>query len=482
MIVGQHMSACEELKQSSRFAGFPPSASAEERGEVAIVGGGFSGTITAIQLRRRLQPEQDILLIERSGEFARGLAYADTGAAHLLNVRAANMSAFPDDPGHFERWLEGADAGEDVLCTDAGQFATRRLYGRYLQATLRAEQEKGGTVRLIRDEVTSLARAPEGGWGLDCASGRRIVARGVVLASGNLPMSRPCNGIVHHNPWPAAALEGLKPDQPVLIVGTGLTMVDIALALKSRGFTGPVIALSRRGLLPRSHAPIPQRWPTPDFTPAERASATLLLRAVRAQIRAAEAQDIGWRAVIDSLRPITAELWRGLPFAEQSRFLRHARAYWDIHRHRMPAPAAAKLQALRESGELRIIRGRVQNIDCWPNGAEARILNKATGKAETLAVQRVIHATGLQGQRLDTGLLAGLIEHGLAMLDAHGFGLGVDQSLAVLDGNGQPHADLWALGPLVRGVFWECIAVPDIRVQANTLGAEIAAQLAHAGA
>jgi uncharacterized NAD(P)/FAD-binding protein YdhS len=199
---------------------------------------------------------------------------------------------------------------------------------------------------------------------------------------------------------------------------------------------------------------------------------------VRTQIRTATAQGIGWRAVIDSLRPITAELWRGLPFAEQSRFLRHARAYWDVVRHRMAAPAAARLQSLRESGELRIIRGRVQNIDCWPNGAEVRILDKATGKAKTLAVQRVIYATGLQGQRLDTGLLAGLLETGLAKLDAHGFGLGVDQSLAVVDGAGRPHANLWALGPLVRGVFWECIAVPDIRVQANALGVEIAAKLA----
>ncbi|MDR3505151.1 MAG: FAD/NAD(P)-binding protein [Acidocella sp.] len=477
------MSVREELRQSSQSVVFPPGVPAEARGAVAIIGGGFSGTITAIQLRRRLPPEQEILLIERSGEFARGLAYADTGAAHLLNVRAANMSAFPDDPGHFERWLEGADAEADVLRTDAGQFATRRLYGRYLQDTLQAEQEKGGgAVRLIRDEVTSLTRAPEGGWRLGCANGQSIAARGVVLACGNLPMSRPCDGIVHHNPWPAAALDGLKPDQPVLIIGTGLTMVDITLALKSRGFAGPVIALSRRGLLPQSHAPILKPWPTPDFTPAERASATGLWRAVRAQIRAAEAQGIGWRAVIDSLRPITAELWRGLPLAEQSRFLRHARAYWDVVRHRMAAPAAARLQALRENGELQIIRGRVQNIECWPNGAEVRLFNKATGKAETLAVQRVIYATGLQGQRQGTGLLAGLIGSGLARLDEHGFGLGVDQSLAVLDGQGQPQADLWALGPLVRGVFWECIAVPDIRVQANALGAEIAAQFAHTGA
>lgn len=464
------MSICEELR--------PVGLTAGETGAIAVIGAGFSGTITAIQLRRRLGAEQEILLVERSGDFGRGLAYADSEAAYLLNVRTGNMSAFPDDPGHFERWLEGADVGEDVLRTDAGQFATRRLYGRYLQATLLAEQGKcGRRVRLVRDEVVHLARAPEGGWRLDCASGRRITARGVVLACGNLPMNRPCDGIVHHNPWPAAALEGLKPNQPVLIVGTGLTMVDIVLALKSRGFPGPVTALSRRGLLPQNHVLIPHPWPTPSFTSVQHASATKLFHAVRAQIRAAEEQGIGWRAVIDSLRPVTAELWCGLPLAEQSRFLRHARAYWDVVRHRMAAPAAARLQDLRESGYLNVIRGRLQNIDCWSNGAEVHILNKATRKAETLDVQRIIYATGLQGQRLDTGLVAGLLESGLAKLDAHGFGLGVDHSLAVLDHAGRPHANLWALGPLVRGVFWECIAVPDIRVQASALAAEIAAIL-----
>jgi uncharacterized NAD(P)/FAD-binding protein YdhS len=470
LIAEPDMSICEELR--------PVGLTAGETGAIAVIGAGFSGTITAIQLRRRLGAEQEILLVERSGDFGRGLAYADSEAAYLLNVRTGNMSAFPDDPGHFERWLEGADVGEDVLRTDAGQFATRRLYGRYLQATLLAEQGKcGRRVRLVRDEVVHLARAPEGGWRLDCASGRRITARGVVLACGNLPMNRPCDGIVHHNPWPAAALEGLKPNQPVLIVGTGLTMVDIVLALKSRGFPGPVTALSRRGLLPQNHVLIPHPWPTPSFTSVQHASATKLFHAVRAQIRAAEEQGIGWRAVIDSLRPVTAELWCGLPLAEQSRFLRHARAYWDVVRHRMAAPAAARLQDLRESGYLNVIRGRLQNIDCWSNGAEVHILNKATRKAETLDVQRIIYATGLQGQRLDTGLVAGLLESGLAKLDAHGFGLGVDHSLAVLDHAGRPHANLWALGPLVRGVFWECIAVPDIRVQASALAAEIAAIL-----
>ena len=232
---------------------------------VAIIGAGFSGTMAAIHLRRLLPPEQVIFLIERSGRFARGVAYADTGAAHLLNVRAANMSAFPDDAGHFERWLEAHAANwpGEIHRTPAGIFATRRFYGRYLRAALRAEiSTSGGTVRLLADEVQALGSIP-GGWRLACRSGKSIAAAGVVLAAGNLPSSRPGDDVEVRDPWTQAALAGLRPDAPVLIAGTGLTMIDLVMALHASGFRGPVAALSRRGLLPHPHEAIGQAWPTP---------------------------------------------------------------------------------------------------------------------------------------------------------------------------------------------------------------------------
>lgn len=448
----------------------------------AIIGAGFSGTMAAIHLRRRLPPAQDIHLIERTGAFARGIAYADTGAAHLLNVRAANMSAFADDPQHFERWLDAnaAECAGEIHRTPAGIFATRRLYGSYLQATLHAEiAASGGTVRLLADEVQTLTQA-SGSWQLNCRSGKQITASSVVLASGNLPAERPHDGIEFRDPWTPDALAGLRPDAPVLIVGTGLTMVDITLAMRAQGFSGPIITLSRRGLVPHRHAASGAAWPTPEFSVLERGSAPALLHAIRAQIREAAARDIGWRAVIDSLRPITASLWCGLPQPERARFLRHLRPYWDIHRHRMAPPAAEQFQNLRSTGALHVARGRLLDVSHGDGLASVTYNNRDTGTPETIVVQRVIYATGLQGARADTGLVAALLANGQARLDRQELGLEVTPTLNLVDASGQPVPHLWALGPIVRGVFWECLAVPDIRIQADQLGREIADALATA--
>jgi len=449
-------------------------------GAIAVVGAGFSGTIAAIQLRRRLPAALAIYLIERSGQFARGIAYANSKVAHLLNVRAANMSAFPDDLGHFERWLEtnAARWPDELIRTSAGSFATRRLYGRYLEATLHSEiAASGGTVRLLTEEVRGLEQTPEGGQ-LVCQGGKTIAVRGVVLATGSLPTNRNCDGVEFRDPWAPEALAGLDPLAPVLIVGTGLTMVDLVLSLQTQGFRGPIIALSRRGLVPQPHEAIGQSWSAPEFPEHIRASALLLLRAIRAELRAAADQKIGWRAVIDSLRPQTASLWRGLPAVERGRFLRHIRPYWDIHRHRMAPPAAELVDRLRAGGTLRVLRGRIREVQPGAGLAIVQYDSCPSGRRETLAVQRVIYATGLQGVRASGGLAAALLASGQARLDGQGLGLDVTQGLNIIDGNGEVARNLWALGPIVRGTFWECLAVPDIRQQADQLGREIAEALA----
>ncbi len=445
---------------------------------VAIVGAGFSGTMVAIQLRRLLPRDHLIYLFERTGRFARGPAYAASGEPHLLNVRAANMSAFPDQPHHFRDWLDRNEGSlaVDVERTDVGSFATRRLYGRYLRQLLFQEMnESGGRVRLAADEVTGIGAIP-GGYALICASGRRVEAAGVVLTVGNLPSRDRSDGVLVHDPWTDDATAGLKPDQPVMVVGTGLTMVDLALAMRSRGFTGRIIAISRRGLVPQRHAPAGGTWPTPAFTASERLSVLALLRRLRAEVAAAAGQNIGWRAVIDGLRPITAELWRVLPPSERSRFLRHLRPWWDVHRHRIAPTAADRFEAMLRDGGLTIRRGRIRGIERAYDGAIVTI--QAPGdQLEEVTVQRLIHATG-PGSPADTDALIGsLIAQGLARTDAQGLGLRATDSLELIGASGERTPGLWALGPIVRGVFWECTAVPDIRRQARAAAEVIADQL-----
>jgi uncharacterized NAD(P)/FAD-binding protein YdhS len=441
---------------------------------VAVIGSGFSGTMVAIHLAGWLPPDQPILLCER-GAFARGTAYATPNQDHLLNVRASNMSAFPRQADHFERWLEHAPAEHaDQTChTEAGAFASRGVYGRYLFSLLnRAVAGNRDRVRPMHAEVLDIE--PDGdGYRLLCADGGSYPVAAVVLAVGNVPAVPADSPLCRNNPWSPDAMAGLRPDEPVLIVGTGLTMVDLALELSGSGFSGPVVAVSRRGLLPHWHA-VTKRWPTPSFTEHERASLPRLLAHMRQELREAAELGVDWRSVIDSMRPITADLWRGLPDAERQRFLRHLRPFWDVHRHRLAPPVADRLGTLLSSGYLTIRRGRIVGTQYNADTAEVSIRARGAVRPDKLVVQRIVNATGMQSANCaDSALIGNLCRRGLARLDPLGLGLDVTDGLQVADASGQPVPNIWALGPIVRGVFWECVAVPDIRTQAERVARHV---------
>jgi uncharacterized NAD(P)/FAD-binding protein YdhS len=308
----------------------------------------------------------------------------------------------------------------------------------------------------------------------------------VVLAVGNLPPPPTGNPLHCTNPWDPHCTAGLRPDRPVLILGTGLTMIDLVLQLRSGGFGGRIIALSRRGLLPQRHRPTAP-WPTPHFALAERRSLLALLRRLRREIRAAAAQGVDWRSVIDSLRPVTSDLWRGLPEAERARFLRHLRPYWDIHRHRVAEPLAEQIDDLRASGGLVIDRGRIIDLCFGDAGVEVTLRRRGAEPPVRRTVQRVINATGLAklGETASP-LIRALLRRGLVRVDRLGLGLDVTPALQAIDRGGDAAPNLWAIGPVVRGALWECTAVPDIRVHAERTARIIAAafhpplDLAHA--
>ncbi len=446
---------------------------------VAVIGGGFSGTMVALRLARGLPPGQDVLLCE-GAELCQGAAYATRNAAHLLNVRAANMSAFPEEPEHFETWLTAqADiAAGQGLQTDAGRFVSRAVYGRYLRGLLdEAIAGDAGRLLTLPREIVDLERDGRG-FRLLAADGTTTQAAAVVIAVGNLPPVPAACGLHVTNPWSPGTVQGLLADLPVLILGTGLTMVDLLLDLREAGFAGPVTALSRRGLLPHAHAGV-QSWPTPVLSPGERASLALLLGRVRWEVARARAQGVDWRAVVDSLRPLTAEIWRSLAPADRNRFLRHLRPYWDVHRHRLAAPVAAELAAMQESGFLERQRGRVLDLRFDAGHVVATIRRHGEAVPQVRIFQRVINATGLQtAARADSALVRALLRRRLARLDAWEYGLDVTDGLEVRDPAGRVVPRLWALGPIVRGVFWECIAVPDIRVQARLVAERVCQALA----
>lgn len=446
---------------------------------IAVIGAGFSGTMAALQLLTHLPLDRPVLLCEGAERFGRGRAYATGNPDHLLNVRAANMSAYPDRPGHFEAWLAGLAPDEPgIRATPAGTFAARGLYGRYLADLLtEAVTERGAPrLHLVNDAIVDIV--PEAGRViLRSAGGRTYPAAGAVLAMGNLVAPAEPPSRYRFDPWRSDAFERLHAPLPVMIVGTGLTMVDAVVSLRRQGFEGQIVALSRRGLVPATHeAATP--WPAPALSQSERSAITRLAARIRAEIAAAQATGQDWRGVIDSLRPLTEALWLGLPQAERGRFLRHLRPFWDVHRHRSAPPVGATIAREIAAGSLVVRAGRIAGIEDGPRHARVTFRPRGTQGRETLDVQGILDARGI-GSVAGTRdpLLARLIARGLVRPGPFGIGLDVEPDFAV-GGARAAGVNLWTLGPLLRGVFWECTAVPDIRHQAVDLARAVAAEFA----
>ncbi len=427
---------------------------------VAIAGAGFSGTLLAINLLRHDGP--GATLIERRATAGRGLAYGAAHPSHVLNVRASNMSAYPDDAGHFVRWLEGRGQSDA-----AAAFVPRLIYGDYLTEQLNAACASAPhRLRVVQGDVADLDPG-----GATLTSGERVAADTSVLAVGNLPPHTPAGidagalgDLYHGDPWSGRVPLGLSDDDVVLVLGTGLTMVDVALMLDASGFGGRIIALSRRGLLPRRHEAPGEDWrridERPQFAPSE------LLARVR---RRADA--IGWRNAVDELRPFTQDMWRNADTEERGRFLRHLRPWWDVHRHRLAHEVHARITAMIDSGRLRVVAGKPVETLRTDDRAVLRWRPRGSDAVENLHITRIVNATGPQGDlaRTDEPLLARLRDRGDIRPDSAHLGIDVDPSAATIGRSGQASDWLAALGPMTRGAFWEIVAVPDIRQQAWTL-------------
>jgi uncharacterized NAD(P)/FAD-binding protein YdhS len=432
--------------------------------DVAIVGGGASGTLVAVQLLRQARGPWRIALIERSGALARGLAYGPAESCHLLNVPAAGMSALPDDEGHFARWSGAAP--------DA--FVPRALYGTYLESLLteaHARAAPGVALQLVcGDAVSAAVEGDTARIGL--RDGREIQARAAVLALGNLPSADPpvpdgglyASGLYRRSPWEGGALDGVPPDSEVMLVGSGLTMVDAALALQRRGHRGRIHALSRHGLLPQVHG---------DATgPAQLRIGANGVRGLLRALRAATYRAGDWRPVFDALRTVTQRIWARLSEAERRRFLRHLRAHWDVHRHRMAPEVGATVARLRSAGRLIVHAGRVQAFAVEGGSAIARYRPRGDRRPRDLRVARVVNCTGPASSLADAShpLLESLLAQGLASADTLGMGFATDRDGALL---GSAGGLLFTLGALRRGELWESTAIPELRCQARTVATRL---------
>ncbi|MGA2456157.1 MAG: FAD/NAD(P)-binding protein [Terriglobales bacterium] len=441
---------------------------------IAIVGGGFTGAVVAAQLLRKSRSTVSVVLIEKGARLGSGVAYGTQCKEHLLNVPAKNMSAYPDDPEHFLRWARSNyDSG-----AQPDDFLPRLVYGQYADSLLREEIERHpGQFEHVEDEVVSVDRAGDRAQ-VNLRSGQTVLANKVVLAVGHFPPGdlrfpgKPAqNRHYVANPWTNRAIGDLLSNQSVLLVGSGLTSVDVVLSLRQQGFRGTIHIVSRRGLLPQVHKAI-SPWPS-FWDKRSPKTARALLRLIRTQAEAAERLGGDWRSVIDSLRPFTQDIWRSLPRPEQQRFLRHLRPYWDVHRHRIAPQIGTMLAAETMSGQIQTHTGRITKYSEDIDGVDVTYREPKTGELKRLYVNRVINCTGPEGdyRKVDHALLANLLQRKMVRPDPLFLGLDVASDGALIDAEGVASDILYTLGPLRKAGLWETIAVPEIRAQASELAA-----------
>lgn len=416
----------------------------------------------AAQLARRDIPT---VLIEGGGRAGRGIAYSTLEPAHLLNVRADGMSAWAHDPDHFAKRFE-AEGGDPL------GFAQRRLFGRYLSDIL-DEAVGSGCTCVVHQSATGAERS-NGTWRILLEDGSAIEAEAMAVAIGNQEPDalRAFEGARERfisNPWGVeaqSAVEKLASEGgDALLVGTGLTMVDLVLSLDSAGHRGGILAVSRRGQVPRAHD---------DSKPASVEAEEVPHGSVRAMWRwlRKRSGEVGWRAAIDSLRPHSHRLWQSLDSDEQRRFLRHARPWWDVHRHRIAPEVGRTIASLVAEGRLEIMAGRVIAAAHKRDGLDVELRRRGWDSTHFRTFAYAFNCTGPLHSIDHTRdpFVRSLLKGGQARPDHLGIGLEVD-------GNSRAGERLWALGPLTKARYWEIIAVPDIRDQAAAVAEDIAREL-----
>jgi len=460
-----------------------PTRSAGRGLAVAIIGGGASGTLTAVQLLAHATARQipvSITLIDGHGRHGLGQAYSTTHPGHLLNAMARQMSALHDDPDHLVRWAAASLAPDNPL--SGTTFLPRHAYGQYLRDTLAAaERAAGPNSRLsrIHSQAVAIKNAGSAGPLQVVLTDREVRADVAVLATGNapseFPFAVPANDRVIADPWLPGALDGLGDGSPVVIAGTGLTMIDLAIAITSANPATRVHAVSRHGLLPRAHGGDSAAPPRPVWLPVtSRTTGPVRLGDLMWQIRqAVSANPANWPAVMESLRPYVPGLWRRMPGPDKRLFLRHVARYWEVHRHLMPPATASRIAAMRCTGQLSVHRGQVLSVREASGGVS--VLIDLGADIVEIPAGVVLNGTGATKDIATTSnpLLRYLFATGMARPDPLHLGIDATVQGAVVSSAGVPDDAIYTLGPPLRGLWYETTAIPEIREQAAALARRI---------
>ncbi|MGN8277932.1 FAD/NAD(P)-binding protein [Pseudomonas sp. SMN5] len=458
--------------------------------DILIVGGGLSGAMLAVQLLR-LPGRRQVLIVEPRAELGRGEAYSAVELGHTLNGNAARMSVDPDNADDLTQWLTGfIEAGgwpeSDQQHVPVSElFLPRGIFGLYVQQRLDEARtvgaQHGSVAEHVRGEVVDL-QLVEGAVLLTLNDGQVLRGRFAVLATGMFPAARTpqteSSGLnaAALDPWDVAAMRQLDPQSTVLIIGSGLTMVDAVVSLEQAGHRGPIEVFSRHGLLPHVRRQ-PPAWA--DFLAEDHSlrSPRQLMRALREQCRQAQAQGIDWQAPLDTVRAHIGRLWNQASDVQRRQFVRHIRPWWESHHHRSPPLSAELVARLHQEGRLRIQAASFKGlVACSEGTLGIRIRRRGEAEATVVHGAALINSSGIEydWRRVARPLPQQLLVRGLIQPGPLALGIAARADGAVLNARGEPAERLFAMGPPLRGMWWESTAVTDVASQAKALAGRLA--------
>jgi len=443
--------------------------------KVAVIGGGLSGSLVTINMVRRAGGALTVYLFEKKSEqFNKGVAYSSRLPYQLLNVQVKDMSLFDNEPAHFFVWLK-----ENKYPYQPDDFAPRDVFGKYLTDTFNKEtrKEKGREVNVIYKEVTAIAKDKDG-YKVTFGENETITVDKVILSTGNFPPGdvpglpqdvKESKSYTSH-PWGGFDIKSIPASHDILMVGSGLTMIDLVLSLHTGGHRGNITVISRRGLLPLSHGDAPEYTPAqgPDL---KNASVTSFLDWVKKNVIQANAEGKNWRGVIDAIRSHIPAMWNALSLEERKRFIRHLRPFWEIHRHRMPAESIAILKEMERDGKLDLLAGRIQTAKLSGNKVNVTYRCRNSNVLKHITVDNIINCTGPETEyrKLRSPLYQSLVENKLAQTEPLALGLLANTKGFIIDAWGKVNDNIALIGPPAKGVLWECTALREIRMQAAAL-------------
>jgi uncharacterized NAD(P)/FAD-binding protein YdhS len=445
---------------------------------VCIIGGGFSGMFTAIHLLRK-DVKLKLKLFNDDYPLALGAAYSTLHREHLLNVAAGKMSPYKDRPSHFADWiLSKKEYSSYHSGGHESKFLPRFIYGKYLDEII-SDFISDERLEIIHSRVVDVDQE-NGQYLVGTASQKTFVGDFLVLANGNFAPAPPKlndlsfikNTNYFPNPWKFN--KKTDPEKSVLIIGSGLTMIDQVLTLLSDGFTGEIYSVSPRGYFPQSHAENQDSYP--DFyDELEHKSLQSVFQTVIKHLKNAGENGISWQAVIDSVRPHARSLWLNFSEKDKTQFVSHLRHIWGVARHRLPREVFVKIRQLISEGKLQIIAGRLQSVTEEKDGFKISIRQRRTGQLKTVIVSSIVNCTGPQTNfnELNDDLIRNLIHKNIIAPHELKIGIRALPDGMVLNAENKVVPNVYAVGSLLRGVLWENTAVPELRLNAENVALQI---------